>query len=76
MATLSARLTLLEDKQAEKMPMLPSMVVMPNQDHDAERAQFVAKHGRPPAQVLIIRRVSARIKQVSAAPPGATVLND
>lgn len=76
MATLSARLALLEDKQAAKMPMLPAMVVMPNQDHDAERAQFLARHGRPPVHVLNIRRVSARITQIPAATPSATLLND
>ena len=34
--------------------LLPAMVVMPNKDHDAPRAQFFAKHGRPPVHVLSI----------------------
>ena len=66
MATLSARLALLEDRHAAKMPMLPALVVMPNQDHDAERAQFIARHSRAPVHVLVIRRVSARVKQTPA----------
>ena len=66
MTTLSARLALLEDKHAAKMPMLPALVLMSNKDHDAERAQFIAKHGRPPEHVLVIRRVSAQVKQTSA----------
>ena len=76
MATMKARLALLEDKQTAKMPMLPAMVVMPNQDHDAARAQFFAKHGRLPVHVLSIRRVWTRKKQVSAAPTGPKVLNN
>ena len=67
MATLSARLDLLEDEHAAKIPMLPALVLMSNQDPDAERAQFIAKHGRPPEHVLIIRRASAQVKQTPAA---------
>ena len=67
MATLSARLDLLEDKQAAKMPMLPALVLMLNQDHDAERAQFIATHGRAPVHILLIRRASAQVKQTPAA---------
>ena len=66
MATLSARLDLLEVKHAAKIPMLPALVLMSNQDPDAERAQFIAKHGRAPVHVLVIRRVSAQVKQTSA----------
>ena len=67
MATLSAGLALLEDKRAAKMPMLPALVLMPNQDYDAERVQFIATHGRVPVHVLIIRRASAQVKQTPAA---------
>lgn len=62
MATLSTRLALLEDKHAAKMPMLPALVVMPNQNPDAERAQFITKHGRAPVHVLVISRASAQVK--------------
>ena len=75
-AALIRRLAALEDAHAAKLPMLPALVVIGENNLEAKRAEFIATHGRPPVHILSIRRVSARTEQVPAAPPGATVLND
>ena len=67
MTRLHARLAVLEGKHASRLPMLPALVLMPSQNHDAAHAQFCAAHGRPPELVLIIKRACAQMSQTPAA---------
>ena len=48
MATLNARLQALEAAHAPPLPPLPALVIHPGQDAQAERAAYIATHGRAP----------------------------
>ena len=48
MATLNARLQALEAAHAPPLLPLPALVIHPGQDAQAERAAYVAAHGRAP----------------------------
>ena len=65
MKRLTDRLRILESRQDESLSMLPGLVLMPSQNHDAEHAKFIATHGRPPSIVVVIKRVSARVNPLN-----------
>ena len=60
-AGLIRRLAALEDVRAAKLPMLPALVVIGENDLEAKRAEFIATHGRPPELELVIKRACARL---------------
>jgi hypothetical protein len=64
---LHARMAVLEGKHAALLPMLPALVLMSSENHDAAHAQFSATHDKPPELVLIIKRASAQVHQHPAA---------
>lgn len=51
---------------ADRLPLLPALLVWPDQDADAERAAFAARHGRAPEVVLVIT-----VEDASIPDPGA-----
>ena len=60
MATLNARLQALEAAHAPPLLPLPALVIHPGQDAQAERAAFMALHGRPPAICIEVKLVRPR----------------
>lgn len=52
---------------ADRLPLLPALVVWPDQDAAAERAAFTARHGRAPEVVLVIT-----VEDASVPDPGAS----
>ena len=60
-AALIRRLAALEDAHAAKLPMLPALVVIGENNVEANRAEFIATHGRPPEFELVIKLACARL---------------
>ncbi len=60
MTALHRRLLALEAAGKVPLPPLPALVIRPGQDAQAERAAFIALHGRPPAICLEVKFVQPR----------------
>jgi hypothetical protein len=60
-AALIRRLAALEDAHAAKLPMLPALVVIGENNLEANRAEFIATHSRPPELTFVIKRACARL---------------
>ncbi len=56
-AALHRRLLVLETADKAPLPPLPALVVYPGQDAQAERAAFIALHGRAPKISLVVKLV-------------------
>ena len=60
MSTITKRrVEALERAHADRLPMLPGLVVVPGEDRDERRRAFIAEHGRPPDVELVIRVTGA-----------------
>ncbi|MBK8664991.1 MAG: hypothetical protein IPN21_03495 [Burkholderiales bacterium] len=57
---LTERVEAIEAKRSASLPQLPALVLMPSDDEAERRRQFLEQHGRPPALVIAVHRVSAR----------------
>lgn len=57
--TTKRRVEALERAHADRLPLLPGLVVYPGEDRDERLAAFVAEHGRPPEVELVIRVTDA-----------------
>lgn len=57
MARLEARVLALETASKAPLPPLPALVIHPGQDAQAERAAFIALHGRAPEISLVVKLV-------------------
>ena len=57
---LTERVEAIEAKRRAALPQLPALVLLPSDDEAARRRQFLEQHGRPPALVIAVHRVSAR----------------
>ena len=60
MPALHRRLLVLEAAGKVPLPPLPALVIHPGQDAQAERAAFIALHGRPPAICIQVKLVHPR----------------
>ena len=60
MTALHRRLLALETAGKVPLPPLPALVIQPGQDAQAERAAFMALHGRPPAICIEVKLVRPR----------------
>lgn len=58
-AALLRRVAAIEQRQLDRLPQLPGLVVIGG-DLEAQRAAFVATHGKPPEIEIVISRVCAR----------------
>ena len=58
-AGLLRRLAAIEQRQRDSLPQLPALVVIGENNLEAERAEFIATHGRPPELELVIKIASA-----------------
>jgi hypothetical protein len=54
-AGLLRRLAAIEQRQRDSLPQLPALVVIGENNLEAERAEFIATHGRPPELELVIK---------------------
>ena len=54
-AGLLRRLAAIEQRQRDSLPQLPALVVIGENNIEAERAEFIATHGRPPELELVIK---------------------
>lgn len=54
-AGLLRRLAAIEQRQRDSLPQLPALVVIGENNLEAERAAFIATHGRPPELELVIK---------------------
>lgn len=57
---LRERVQAIEARRQAIAPPLPALVLKPSDDEAARRREFIAQHGRPPALVIAVHRVSAR----------------
>ena len=61
MSTITKRrIEALERAHADRLPLLPGLVVVPGEDLDERRRAFIAEHGRPPEVELVIKVSDAR----------------
>ena len=60
MATLNARLQALEAAHAPPLLPRPALVIHPGQDAQAERAAYIAAHGRAPEFTIEVLLVPSR----------------
>ena len=54
-AGLLRRLAAIEQRQRDSLPQLPALVVIGENNIEANRAEFIATHGRPPELELVIK---------------------